>query len=74
MSADFARAVALGLGWGMIPPQQSAELERAGELIELDPAVSVRVALYWQQWKLHSPMLAQLADAVAATAAEALVE
>lgn len=72
VSADFARAIALGLGWGMIPPQQSAELELAGELVEVDPDVSVRVPLFWQQWKLHSPMLAQLAEAVVATAADAL--
>jgi LysR family transcriptional regulator (chromosome initiation inhibitor) len=30
------------------------------------------VALYWQQWKLDSPALAALAEAVTATAAEAL--
>lgn len=74
VSADFARAIALGLGWGMIPPQQSSELEGRGELVEIDPAVSVRVPLYWQQWKLHSPMLARVADAVAATAADALAD
>ncbi|SDS60597.1 LysR family transcriptional regulator ArgP [Microlunatus soli] len=72
VSADFARAIALGLGWGMIPPQQSAGFEDSGELIEIDPTVSVRVPLYWQQWKLHSPMLALLADAVVATAADTL--
>ena len=72
VSADFARAIALGLGWGMIPPQQSADFEAAGDLVEFDPPTHVDVALYWQQWKLHSPMLDRLADAMITTAAEQL--
>jgi LysR family transcriptional regulator (chromosome initiation inhibitor) len=72
VSADFAQAIALGLGWGMLPPQQSAILEAAGRLAEIDPGVRIDVPLYWQQWKLHSPMLARLADAIATVAAEAL--
>jgi LysR family transcriptional regulator (chromosome initiation inhibitor) len=32
----------------------------------------VDVPLYWQQWKLDSPALSAVADAVAATAAAAL--
>lgn len=72
VSADFARAITLGLGWGMIPPQQSHEFEAAGELVEFDPPVHVDVALYWQQWKLHSPVLDRLADAMITTAAEEL--
>jgi LysR family transcriptional regulator (chromosome initiation inhibitor) len=72
VSADFAQAISLGLGWGMLPRQQSAELERRGRLVEIDPGVHVDVPLYWQQWKLHSPLLARLADAVTEAAAEAL--
>ncbi len=72
VSADFARAIALGLGWGMLPRQQSAELERDRRLVEIDAGVHVDVPLYWQQWKLHSPSLARLADAVVEAAAEGL--
>jgi len=72
VSADFARAIALGLGWGMIPPQQSADFEASGELVEFDPPVHVDVPLYWQQWKLHTPVLDRLADAMIATAAQEL--
>ncbi|QDP94940.1 LysR family transcriptional regulator ArgP [Microlunatus elymi] len=71
-SADFAQAIALGLGWGMLPPQQSADRERRGELVAIDPDVDIAVPLYWQQWKLHSPVLARLADAVIGTAEQAL--
>lgn len=72
VSADYARAIALGLGWGMIPPQQSAELEAAGDLVEFDPPAHVDVPLYWQQWKLHTPMLDRVADAMITTAAREL--
>lgn len=72
VSADFARAIALGLGWGMVPPQQSAEFEASGDLVEFDPPAHVDVALYWQQWKLHTPMLDRLAEAMITTAAREL--
>lgn len=72
VSADFARAISLGLGWGMIPLQQSSEFEGAGELVEFDHPLHVDVSLYWQQWKLHSPVLDRLADAMITTAAEQL--
>lgn len=61
-SADFARAIALGLGWGMLPDAQAAGLAD-GSLVELDPGAAVTVQLYWQQWNLRSELL----DAVAAS-------
>jgi len=66
-SNDFAVAVKLGLGWGMLPAFQSdAELER-GELVALagDP---IDVPLYWQQWNLRSTLLDAIAEALAAEA------
>ena len=63
-SDGFVTAVRLGLGWGMLPDQQSAELERAGEVIDLDPRGAMVVVLHWQQWKLRSAALDQVADAV----------
>ena len=70
-SNDFAIAVKLGLGWGMLPAFQSdAELER-GELVALagDP---IDVPLYWQQWNLRSTLLDAIAEALAAEAQTAL--
>ena len=67
-SADYLRAVALGFGWGMVPKQQ----EPPGRLVELDDAGSVDVVLYWQQWKLRSPSLDRVAEAVLAAARRAL--
>ncbi|MFJ9245630.1 LysR family transcriptional regulator ArgP [Streptomyces sp. NPDC101776] len=71
-SEGFVAAVAAGLGWGMVPEMQAAELLDAGRLVNFAPERSVDVPLYWQQWKLDSPALAAVADAVAATAVEAL--
>ncbi|MFJ5263113.1 LysR family transcriptional regulator ArgP [Streptomyces sp. NPDC088387] len=71
-SEGFAASVAAGLGWGMVPEVQAGPLLRAGRLVDLAPGRSVDVTLYWQQWKLDSPALAAVADAVAATAADSL--
>ncbi|WP_427925215.1 LysR family transcriptional regulator ArgP [Streptomyces sp. cg40] len=71
-SEGFVASVAAGLGWGMVPEMQAESLLRAGELVNLAPARAVDVPLYWQQWKLDSPALAAVADAVAARAAGAL--
>lgn len=66
-SADYAVAVALGFGWGMVP-----DLQRPPGLVELDPDGSVDVVLHWQQWKLHSATLERVRAAVVATARERL--
>ncbi|MET8168687.1 LysR family transcriptional regulator ArgP [Streptomyces sp. NPDC005329] len=71
-SEGFVAAVVAGLGWGMVPEAQSGPLLRSGRLVCLDPERPLDVPLYWQQWKLDSPALAAVADAVAATAAESL--
>lgn len=60
-SADFALAVRLGLGWGMLPDEQSAGTVLLDETRHLD------VALHWQQWNLRSPLLDAVADEVVAT-------
>ena len=62
-SADYLRAVRLGLGWGMVPDLQLAG-DGAGALVELDPDGGTDVVLYWQQWRLHSPALDRVAEAV----------
>ncbi|HEY5832717.1 LysR family transcriptional regulator ArgP [Streptomyces sp.] len=71
-SEAFVEAVAAGLGWGMVPDAQSAEHRAMGTLVDLAADRPVDVPLYWQQWRLDSPALAALAEAVAAVAARAL--
>jgi LysR family transcriptional regulator, chromosome initiation inhibitor len=71
-SADFYVAVRSGLGWGVLPePQARADLD-AGALVRLSADV-VDVPLYWQRWRLDSPRLAALTDAVRAAAARHLL-
>ena len=62
-SQDFATAIELGLGWGLLPGFQSAAGLAAGALVRLgeDP---VDVPLFWQQWNLTSPLLDDIADEI----------
>ncbi|RFA10180.1 transcriptional regulator ArgP [Subtercola boreus] len=71
-SADFARAIVAGLGWGMLPEQQcGAELGR-GDLEELAPHLPADVPLFWQRWNLASTLLDGLTVAVRRAAATSL--
>jgi LysR family transcriptional regulator, chromosome initiation inhibitor len=71
-SSDFLAAVRLGLGWGMLPDLQSTALERAGELVDIDPRGTDDVALYWQQWRLRPTQLERVAETIAEAARSAL--
>lgn len=58
-SHDYALAVELGLGWGMLPRLQAkAGLRPLG-------GPTLRVNLYWQQWNLRSDLLDRIAAEVA---------
>nr|WP_243752348.1 LysR family transcriptional regulator ArgP [Leucobacter weissii] len=79
-SAEFALAIELGMGWGMLPELQcGAALERGG-LIDLGAlqhggsrAVSaIEMPLYWQRWNLRSPVLDGLSEIIAEEAAAAI--
>ncbi|MDQ0681634.1 MULTISPECIES: LysR family transcriptional regulator ArgP [Streptomyces] len=71
-SEGFVASVVAGFGWGMVPEAQAEASLRTGRLLSLAPRRPLDVPLYWQQWRLDSPALAAVADAVAATAAETL--
>jgi LysR family transcriptional regulator (chromosome initiation inhibitor) len=70
-SHDFAQAVLLGLGWGMLPGSQATDAAASGAVLPLggDP---VRVPLYWQQWNLRSSLLDAIATEITAEAARVL--
>ena len=59
-SADYLEAIVLGLGWGMLPDQQV----RGREDLTVIDAGGVDVVLHWQQWKLRSPGLDRVREAV----------
>jgi LysR family transcriptional regulator (chromosome initiation inhibitor) len=71
-SEGYRDAIVAGMGWGMVPSAQAAAPLRAGTLVRLVPDRPIDVPLYWQQWKLDSPVLAAAADAIATAAASAL--
>jgi LysR family transcriptional regulator, chromosome initiation inhibitor len=63
-SADFLEAVCLGLGWGAIPEPQLEQEIAAGRLVRLTPRGHLDVPLHWQRWRIDSPALVRLTDAV----------
>ncbi|PFG15687.1 LysR family transcriptional regulator [Propionicimonas paludicola] len=70
-SNDFARACELGFGWALVPEHQSVPAIRDARLVRLAGA-PVDVPLFWQRWKLRSPLLEQIEDAVVDGARHAL--
>lgn len=70
-SHDYAQAVLLGLGWGMLPGTQAADAVASGAALRLG-GDAISVPLYWQQWNLRSTLLDAIAGEVSAEAAHAL--
>lgn len=62
-SPDYVRAVLSGIAWGIIPEVQCARELESGELVELAQE-PVDVPLYWQYWKISSPVLERLSERV----------
>jgi LysR family transcriptional regulator (chromosome initiation inhibitor) len=71
-TSDFYASIRLGLGWGMVPELQARADLAAGTLTRLSADV-VDVPLHWQRWRLDSPRLATLTDAVRRAARRHLV-
>ena len=71
-SAEFALAISLGLGWGMLPEGQCAGLVADGQLVTLGDNPTLDQPLYWQRWNLASPLLDRLSDIVIDEAGRAL--
>jgi LysR family transcriptional regulator (chromosome initiation inhibitor) len=70
-SADFAAAVRMGMGWGMLPPFQCDTDLAVGALQPLgDPPIDV--PLYWQQWNLRSGLLDEVGAAIVTQGRRAL--
>ncbi|WP_053351223.1 LysR family transcriptional regulator ArgP [Leucobacter musarum] len=70
-SAEFALAIELGMGWGMLPELQCAAGLADGRLVALGDR-PILMPLYWQRWKLDSPVLDGLTRVVLEEAATAL--
>ena len=59
-SVQFVESIRAGLGWGMVPDQQDQD----HSLVELNPAWSEELRLYWQVWTLNSPGVEEVTHAV----------
>lgn len=68
-AAEFVEAARLGLGWGMLPEPMLTDTDGLVFLAADDP---FDVPLYWQRWRLESPVLDALTDVVRRTAGEVL--
>lgn len=64
-SVQFVECVRAGVGWAMVPDLQDPD----DSLVTLDDAWSHPVELYWQTWKIASPGLDLVTQAVARAAA-----
>ncbi|QGZ42278.1 LysR family transcriptional regulator (chromosome initiation inhibitor) [Pseudoduganella flava] len=71
-SDPFLQAIRLGLGYGMVPPQQYGDLLDKGELVDLAPGRHTDVPLYWHAWRVQSPALERLGREVVRAARAAL--
>ena len=60
----FVEVAKRGLGWGMMPELHVARALVTGELVEIAPGHYLDVPLYWHRWRLASPALDALSDAV----------
>lgn len=67
-SEAFMQAIALGLGYGMLPEQQYADAVERGYLHDLAPGKWTDVPLYWHSWRVQSPKMERLSKQVIAAA------
>ena len=73
-SEPFMQAMLMGLGYGMLPELQAAPALSAGKLVELAPDSPVDVPLYWHRWRVQSPRVECLSEAVKDAAAGCLLQ
>jgi LysR family transcriptional regulator (chromosome initiation inhibitor) len=59
-SEKFVDFIISGLGYGMLPDQQSAPSVQTGRMVDLAPDCHVPVKLYWHCWNLKSNLLEEL--------------
>lgn len=67
----FTAAMRAGLGWGMFPVQLAAAEQAAGAVVRICEA-ELDIPLFWQCWKLDSPMVQRVTEVVLAAAATSL--
>lgn len=61
-SERFSEFMVEGLGYGLLPYQQSKPHIQKGQLLDLSPGHTLQVKLYWHCWNLKSERLGKLSD------------
>lgn len=61
---QFDAAVRRGMGWGMLLERQASADVARGRLVEIAPGRHVDVPLFWQHWRLESPVITDLTAAM----------
>jgi LysR family transcriptional regulator, chromosome initiation inhibitor len=64
----FGAAVWAGLGWGMYPESLAARYLKDGSFVRVSKS-HLDVPLFWQCWKIDSPIVGAISDAVRSAAA-----
>jgi LysR family transcriptional regulator (chromosome initiation inhibitor) len=64
----FGAAVRSGRGWGMFPDSLAAPALENGSFVRISET-HLDVPLFWQCWKLNSPIVQKVTDAVSSAAA-----
>ncbi|MFZ6647252.1 LysR family transcriptional regulator ArgP [Undibacterium sp. TJN25] len=76
-SDPFMHAIALGMGWGMVPELMLHRLPAhlpPGSLVDLAPDRPMDSSLYWHSWKVQSPRLQKLSQTLIAAARTMLIQ
>jgi len=63
-SDPYVQAIRLGLGYGMLPLEQCADLLASGALVDLAPDLHVDVPLYWHAWRIQPARLERMGAAL----------
>lgn len=64
--------ICTGLGYGLIPHQQIADLLTSGQLVELTPDCKMTVPLYWHHWQMEVPLARAMTQTITAHARKTL--
>lgn len=67
-SRGFVDAALAAVGWGTVPTVMAAPLLASGELVRLRRDATLEVPLYWQHWRLETPLMEQLTQSVVGAA------
>ena len=68
----FFEVARRGLGWGMMPETLVRDAMETGELVEIAAGYHLDVPLFWHRWRLNSPSLNALSEAVHHAASDSL--